>query len=188
MGILKRANFYTTTERVSRLNKGGPSWQRRCTFSVRQLVSKCPRISRRTYRVSVHLGARLSTSIARTAAKCMKSRFGTLTSAAPCKVPPWTEPLCLAGAVLWDSCYRPPFAGIAQRPRGLYTGRPCLNERSGFGRVEMWRGGFRPNISVAASFVWRCLSGSAMTPFPHPAHRTGQADLPHPALGQDLTP
>jgi len=38
----------------------------------------------------------------------MKSRFGTLTSAAPCKLAPWTEPLCLAGAVLWDSCYRPP--------------------------------------------------------------------------------
>src|ERR1041385_6227458 len=56
------------------------------------------------------------------------------------------------------------------------------------GRVEMWRGGCRLNISVAASFVWRCLSGSAMAPFPHPAHRTGQADLPHPALGQDLTP
>ena len=56
------------------------------------------------------------------------------------------------------------------------------------GRVEMWRGGFRLNISVSASFVWRCLSGSAMTPFPHPAHRTGQADLPHPALGQDFTP
>src|SRR5258707_3199617 len=36
---------------------------------------------------------------------------------------------------------------------------------------------------LSASFVWRCLSGSAMTPFPHPAHRTGQADLPHPALG-----
>jgi hypothetical protein len=33
-----------------------------------------------------------------------------------------------------------------------------------------------------------CLSGSAVTPFPHPAHRTGQADLPHPALGQDFTP
>src|SRR5882762_11553434 len=42
-----------------------------------------------------------------------------------------------------------------------------------FGRVEMWRGGCRPDISVAASFVWRCLSGSTMTPFPHPAHRTG---------------
>src|SRR6202790_4204888 len=56
------------------------------------------------------------------------------------------------------------------------------------GRVEMWRGGCRLNISVAASFVWRCLSGSTMTPFPHPAHRTGQADFPHPALGQDVTP
>ena len=32
------------------------------------------------------------------------------------------------------------------------------------------------------------LSGSAATPFPHPAHRTGQADFPHPALGQDFTP
>src|SRR5206468_5395560 len=40
---------------------------------------------------------------------------------------------------------------------------------------------------LSASFVWRCLSGSAVTPFPHPAHRTGQADLPHPALGQDVT-
>ena len=52
----------------------------------------------------------------------------------------------------------------------------------------MWRGGCRWNISVAASFVWRCLSGSTMAPFPHPAHRTGHADLPHPALGQDFTP
>src|SRR5262245_879849 len=52
----------------------------------------------------------------------------------------------------------------------------------------MWRGGGRSNISVSASFVWRCLIGSTVTPFPHPAHRTGQADLPHPALGQDLTP
>src|ERR1700693_5110911 len=55
-------------------------------------------------------------------------------------------------------------------------------------RVEMGRGGGRSNISVAAPFVWRCLTGSAMAPFPHPAHRTGQADLPHPALGQDVTP
>src|SRR5262249_14919981 len=57
-----------------------------------------------------------------------------------------------------------------------------------FGRVGMWRGGCRLNISVAAPFVWRCLSGSTLAPFPHSAHRTGQADLPHPALGQDLTP
>src|SRR3979411_1268738 len=51
----------------------------------------------------------------------------------------------------------------------------------------MWRGGGRWNIAVAAPFVWRCLSGSTMAPFPHPAHRTGQADFPHPALGQDST-
>jgi hypothetical protein len=29
----------------------------------------------------------------------------------------------------------------------------------------MWRGGCRLDISVAASFVWRCLSGSTVTPF-----------------------
>src|SRR5882762_590400 len=52
----------------------------------------------------------------------------------------------------------------------------------------MWRGGCRSDISVSAPFVWRCLSGSTVTPFPHPAHRTGHADLLHPALGQDLTP
>src|SRR5580692_5777949 len=56
------------------------------------------------------------------------------------------------------------------------------------GRVEMWRGGVRLSMSVAAPFVWRCLSGPAVAPFPHPAHRTGHADFPHPALGQDLTP
>ena len=43
-------------------------------------------------------------------------------------------------------------------------------------------------MSVAAPFVWRCLSGSAVAPFPHPPHRTGRADFLHPALGQDLTP
>src|SRR5215472_15057689 len=56
------------------------------------------------------------------------------------------------------------------------------------GRVEVWRGCCRLNVSVAAPFVRRCLTGSAMAPSPHLAHRTGHADLPHPALGQDLTP
>src|SRR6516162_5919083 len=51
----------------------------------------------------------------------------------------------------------------------------------------MWRGGGRLGGSVAAPFVWRCPSTPAMAPFPHPAHRTGRADLPHPALGQDIT-
>ena len=63
----------------------------------------------------------------------------------------------------------------------------CLAAKGVQGRVEMWRGGCRLHISVAASFDWRCLSGSTMAPFPHPAHRTGQADFPHPALGQDFT-
>ena len=40
-------------------------------------------------------------------------------------------------------------------------------------------------LSVAAPFVWRCPSNQPITPFPHPAHRTGHADCPHPALGQD---
>ncbi len=51
----------------------------------------------------------------------------------------------------------------------------------------MWRGSSRFGLSVAASFVWRCLNNFALTPFPHPPHRTGRADFPHPALGQDLT-
>jgi len=52
----------------------------------------------------------------------------------------------------------------------------------------MWRGGLRISLSVAAPFVWRCLNSRPITPFPHPSHRTGHADLPHPALGQELTP
>src|SRR6516225_3671552 len=37
--------------------------------------------------------------------------------------------------------------------------------------------GVRSTMSVAAPFVWRCLSGSAITPFPHPANRTQQRDF-----------
>src|SRR5438477_5297780 len=79
------------------------------------------------------------------------------------------------------------------RPRSQAERLLSVSERTFAGtrerrRVEMWRGGGRSNISVAAPFVWRCLTGSAVAPFPHPAHRTGQADLPHPALGQDVTP
>jgi hypothetical protein len=58
-------------------------------------------------------------------------------------------------------------------------------ERSANGRVRMWRGGLRCGLSVPAPFVWRCLTSRTITPFPHPPHRTGQAELPHPALGQD---
>src|SRR5215831_17240344 len=56
------------------------------------------------------------------------------------------------------------------------------------GRVEMWRGICRSDISVSVPFVWRCLSGPSMAPFPHPAHRTGRADFPHPAcMGLSLS-
>src|SRR4051795_12561870 len=46
-----------------------------------------------------------------------------------------------------------------------------------YGRVEMWRGGGRLGISVSAPFVWRCLTGAALAPFPVPARQTGRADL-----------
>ena len=51
----------------------------------------------------------------------------------------------------------------------------------------MWRGGVRSDISVAALFVRRYLSGSAIVPFPHPLHRTWRANFPHHALGQNVT-
>jgi S-disulfanyl-L-cysteine oxidoreductase SoxD len=42
-------------------------------------------------------------------------------------------------------------------------------------RVGAWRGGCRPNISVAAPFVWRCLTGSTLAPFPHSPGRRRQS-------------
>ena len=60
--------------------------------------------------------------------------------------------------------------------------------QAGMRRVGVWRGALGGACPFAAPFVWRCLSGSAVAPFPHPPHRTGQADFLHPALGQDLTP
>src|ERR1700722_15892674 len=90
---------------------------------------------------------------------------------------------------------RPPAPGlggpVATEPKvrfRLETGPSGEVRRTGIGRVEVWRGDCRSNTSVAAPFVWRCLTGSALAPSPHPAHRTGHADLPHPALGQDITP
>ena len=68
------------------------------------------------------------------------------------------------------------------------NGRTLSRRRCAIGRVGMWRGGSRFGLSVAAPFVWRCPSTLAVAPFPHPSHRTGRADFPHPALGQDFTP
>jgi len=70
---------------------------------------------------------------------------------------------------------------IAKRHRNPLTAAPSYKSRCDAVALGS-------NISVPAPFVWRCLSGSTVTPFPHLAHRTGQAELPHPALGHDLTP
>src|ERR1700722_7357835 len=56
--------------------------------------------------------------------------------------------------------------------------RNCAHRTVGVRRVEMWRGDVRLSMSVSAPFVWRSLSGSAVAPFPHPAHRTGHAVSP----------
>ena len=50
------------------------------------------------------------------------------------------------------------------------------------GGVEMWRGGVRSVATVAAPFVWRCRNRGTVIPFPVAAHRTGRAELPHPAF------
>jgi hypothetical protein len=79
--------------------------------------------------------------------------------------------------------------GLAERKcasrssdRLLDTFRPSRNSSLWSRGVARW---FRWSLSVADSFVCRCLTSSTMLPFPHPAHRTGRADLPHPALGED---
>src|SRR5271157_3472907 len=56
--------------------------------------------------------------------------------------PEWAQ----GKAWIWSGC------GDADVKRG-----------SVLGRVEMWRGGFRLDLSVSASFVWRCLSSPAVT-------------------------
>src|SRR5271166_6293806 len=79
-------------------------------------------------------------------------------------------------------------SSLGLHPAARRHRRIIAPQTAGVGRVGVWRGGVRPSMSVSAPFVWRCLSGSTLAPFPHPSHRTGHADRPHPALGQDLTP
>ncbi len=54
------------------------------------------------------------------------------------------------------------------------------------GRVGGWRGsGRRMGVAVPGGFRNAGASLPAITPFPVAAHRTGRADLLHPALGRD---
>ena len=55
------------------------------------------------------------------------------------------------------------------------------------GRVEMWRGGLGFGLLPFQGFPVGGAISVCHAPFPHPAHRTGRADLPHPALGQSIT-
>src|ERR1700736_2290881 len=63
-----------------------------------------------------------------------------------------------------------PAACLAVRSvHALAAGGGGEGRASGYGgRVEVWRSGCRLNISVAAPFVWRCLTGSTLPPFHHP--------------------
>ena len=77
--------------------------------------------------------------------------------------------------------------------KGIETPVSCRERATSPARywneLDVWSRGvarwFRWDLSFAGSFVCRCLTSPAMLPFPHPAHRTGRADLPHPALGED---
>ena len=44
---------------------------------------------------------------------------------------------------------------------------------------------FRESLAETGPFVCRCLNNFPMPRFHTPAYRTGQAELPHPALGKD---
>src|SRR5258708_4604699 len=82
--------------------------------------------------------------------------------------------------------------GQPRRLKAISPSRVVSARRTNLGSVffsNVWSRGvarwFRWSLSVADPFVSRCLTSSALLPFPHPAHRTGRADLPHPALGED---
>jgi hypothetical protein len=71
--------------------------------------------------------------------------------------------------------------GTNQFPGGTFTrSRPT----SFHGALTRW---FRFSLAVSDSFVCRCLTSWTMLPSSHPAHRTGYADFPLPALGERVT-
>jgi hypothetical protein len=52
-------------------------------------------------------------------------------------------------------------------------------------RVENRRSGFSLSVADGLAFAGPASIRFGVTLFPVPAHRTGQADFPHPALGKD---
>jgi hypothetical protein len=66
----------------------------------------------------------------------------------------------------------------------------CFGSRSRHSlKVSFWVESRCGAVALGRTYLLPPLSsgGSTIAPFPHPAHRTGQADFPHPALGQDFT-
>src|SRR5271165_1810753 len=49
-------------------------------------------------------------------------------------------------------------------------------------RVERWRGGLGYGVLLGQGFPVCGAISVCHAPFPPPAHRTGRADFPHPAL------
>lgn len=77
----------------------------------------------------------------------------------------------------------------ARRPL-LWVGTGLLlfidNPDIPMGRVDGRRGGGRLPVALAVPFGHDASVRLAMTPFPAAAHRTGRADLTHPALIRDF--
>src|SRR5215813_5107322 len=85
------------------------------------------------------------------------------------------------------------FAKTQTVPGLRHLSNSCLSRnRKGTFQYQLgWSRGvtrwFRWRLAVAGPFVCRCLNSDTMLPSSHPAHRTGRAERPHPALGESVT-
>ncbi len=83
-----------------------------------------------------------------------------------------------------DVCFRADYVRFTSRSRHSGQGWECLKlVESGCGAVAVGSAYLLPPLSSGGASIV-----GPIAPFPHPAHRTGRALLPHPALGQDTTP
>src|SRR5689334_12686920 len=89
----------------------------------------------------------------------------------------------VAAEFLWEiDRYAGVNTALSVQELGMIVERYDRSSRS-VTRVTLGRPYRLPPLSSGGASL-----GRPLLPFSHPAHRTGHADLPHPALGQDLTP
>src|SRR5208283_4757759 len=70
-----------------------------------------------------------------------------------------------------------------EKPKSLVLfPRACRFDAAVGGRVERWRGGLGFGLLLGQGFPVCGAISVCHAPFPPPAHRTGRADFPHPAL------